>query len=228
MLVVGVGAGRRGKFTESLVRTVLEGTGLDTEFISLSGKLVRPCEACNGCVETNRCVLRDDFDAVWERVAAADGLVFGAPTYWDRINTKGAAFWERLCFTGRHRERFPLRGKPAAMVAVDGSAGTGEYVLGDLGRYFADARLDVVGDVAGGGEFACFTCGFGEDCDVGGFLSLYPPGTSIEPDRIPSLENQCPHLGDGEARARGEALRRSAQDLGDALARRIIHRGEGA
>ncbi len=175
MLVVGVGAGRRGKFTESLVRTVLEGTGLDTEFISLSGKLVRPCEACNGCVETNRCVLRDDFDAVWERVAAADGLVFGAPTYWDRMNTKGAAFWERLCFTGRHRERFPLRGKPAAMVAVDGSAGTGEYVLGDLGRYFADARLDVVGDVAGGGEFACFTCGFGEDCDVGGFLSLYPP-----------------------------------------------------
>ncbi len=224
MRVIGLGSGRRGKVTESLVRMVLESTGMDHDFISLSGKLVRPCEACNGCVDTNTCVLPDDFSAIAERVQGADGLVFGAPTYWARMNAKGSAFWERLCFSGRHSELFPMKGMPAAMVAIDGSDGTGEHVLADTKRYFADARLDVVGHVSAQGEYACFTCGLGEECSVGGFHTLYGEGISIAPERIPSMDNQCPHLGDGEGAIRGRVLRDAARRLGERLARRIQSR----
>ena len=62
--IVGISAGRDGKVTESLVKAILDGSGEEHEFISLSGKLIRPCEGCNGCVKTNRCVLEDEFQPV--------------------------------------------------------------------------------------------------------------------------------------------------------------------
>jgi len=207
-MILGISAGRKNRVTESTVGAVLDGAGGDTEFVSLAGKLIRPCEACNGCVDDNTCVLDDDFTAIEELVHECGGLVFGAPTYWATMNSKGQAFWERLSFSTRHNALFPFSGTPAAMAAVDGKDGTGEYVLADLKRYFADAGLETVGTIAVQGEYACFTCGYGSECAVGGLAGLYPLGTGITDEIIPSLDNQKPHLEDdrrGPTSARGEA-----------------------
>ncbi len=106
--VIGVSAGRKKKISETVIKAVLNGMkefpDIETELITLSGKVIRPCEACNGCVKSNRCILNDDFQAIMDKLTNADGIVFGAPTYWDRMNGKGQAFWERACFSGRHNE----------------------------------------------------------------------------------------------------------------------------
>lgn len=190
--ILGISAGRKSKTTETVVKSVLEGTGEPFELISLSGKLIRPCEACNGCVKTNRCVLRDDFLPVIDKMYNTEAIVFGAPTYWDHINAKAQAFWERVCFSGRHNSLFPLKGKPAAIVAVDG-IGDGRHVIRDLKLYFEDAGIKLAGSVPVQGEYACFTCGFGDTCKVGGFHELYPDGTPITLKNTPSPENQYPH-----------------------------------
>ena len=65
--IIGISAGRDGKVTESLVKAILEGSGQEYEFISLSGKLIRPCEAGTGRVKTNRSALEDDFQEVTEK-----------------------------------------------------------------------------------------------------------------------------------------------------------------
>ncbi len=104
--IVGISAGRKNKVSDSLVKAILEGSGREHTFINLSGKLIRPCEACNGCVDTNRCVLKDDLMPILEKCYEAQAIVFGAPRHWNHMNTKGLAFWERACFSGRHNSVF--------------------------------------------------------------------------------------------------------------------------
>jgi multimeric flavodoxin WrbA len=214
--IVGISAGRDGKVTESLVKAILEGSGEDYEFISLSGKLIRPCEACNGCVKTNKCVLEDDFQPVLDKCYAADAIVFGAPNYWDHMNAKGQAFWERACFSGRHNSVFPLEGKLGVIAAVAGTD-HGAPVIDDLKMYFDDARMHVVGEISVQGEYACFTCGYGNHCPVGGFVDMYPLGTTVRPELLPSLTNQHPNKTDlpeeernrlNDARKMGQILSR--------------------
>lgn len=189
--VIGISAGRKNKVTESLVRAILEGSGREYEFVSLSGKLIRPCEACNGCVKNNRCILDDDFQEVMEKCYQAEAIVFGAPNYWDHMNAKGQAFWERVCFSGRHNSLFPLEGKMGVIAAVAGM-GNGEPVVDDIETYFEDARMHTVKEISVQGEYACFSCGHGNHCPVGGFVDMFPLGTKIKPEIIPSLTNQYP------------------------------------
>ncbi len=177
MLLVGISSGRRRKATETAVKAVLGAAGERSELISLSGRLIRPCEACGQCVESNVCVLDDDFLSVVHQLRASDGFVFGAPTHFGNMNAKGQAFWERLCFSNRHRMAFPLRGKPGVMVAVDGGPGTGERVLVGLDRFFRAARIRGVGHVTVPGEHLCFSCERAEDCPVRARCEL---STSIE------------------------------------------------
>ncbi|MDW7740514.1 MAG: flavodoxin family protein [Bacillota bacterium] len=222
--LIGISAGRKGKATESLIRAILAGTGTQYDLISLSGKLIQPCEACNGCVKTNRCIIKDDFQKVYESLQQADGFVFGAPTYWEHMNSKGQAFWERACFSGRHNALFPLKGKIAVAVGIGGYDSTGEHVLADLKRYFEDARINLLDSIVAQGEFACFNCGFGSTCPVGGFADLYPLGTPITPEITPSICNQLPNVADLPDSLRD--IRGKAHGLGLLLAEKVIRRGK--
>ncbi len=214
--IIGIGSGRKNKVVESVVRQVLEGTGKSFEFVSLAGKLIRPCEGCNGCVKTNRCVLKDDFEPILKKVQEARGLVFGAPVYWGHMNSKALAFWERLCYSGRHNSFFPMASKPAAVVAVDGN-GDGQFVFKDMKIYFEDAKINLVGEIAAQGEYGCFTCGYGNYCPVGGLIEYFPLGTEITSERIPSISNQHPENCDLEPVKRD--ITKAARDLGSVLSK---------
>ncbi len=196
--VIGLSAGRKHKVSETVIKAVLNGMNEEAikhEVISLSGKVIRPCEACNGCVTTNCCILKDDFQPIMDRLMDADAIVFGAPTYWDRMNGKGQAFWERACFSGRHNSLFPLKNKKGFVVAVDG-IGDGRYMVRDTKLYFEDARVKYSGDIAVQGEYACFTCNYGNQCEVGGFIDLFPLNPVITKEITPSPENQHPEKND--------------------------------
>ncbi len=191
--IIAISAGRKNKVTESLIRAILQATGKSYELISLSGLIIRPCEACKGCVKTNKCVLEDDLQPIIDKMHQAKAIVFGAPTYWDHMNAKGQAFWERVCFSSRHNALFPLAGKPGVIVAVDG-IGDGRYVIRDAGLFFEDARINLVDTIVAQGEYACFSCGYGNRCSVGGFVELFPLGTPITKEIIPTITNQHPEI----------------------------------
>lgn len=58
------------------------GAGHSVETISLKKKTLAFCRGCFACQELGRCVMNDDANAVMERVAAADVVVFATPVYY--------------------------------------------------------------------------------------------------------------------------------------------------
>jgi multimeric flavodoxin WrbA len=214
--IIGISAGRDGKVTESLVKAILEGSDEEYEFVSLAKKLIRPCEGGTGCIKDNHCVLEDDFQQIIEKCHEAEAIVFGAPNYWDHMNAKGQAFWERACFSGRHNSVFPLEGKFGVIAAVAGTD-YGKPVVDDLKMFFDDARMHLVGEISVQGEYACFTCGYGNHCPVGGFVEMYPLATPVRPEIVPSLTNQHPNDPDLPEEKRNRL--NDARNMGKTLSR---------
>lgn len=73
--------------TDLLVKAVLGATDLETEFVKLSDKNVRPCLACKKCVPDNICKTNDDFQELAERIKKARALDVPAtcpPILWEQ------------------------------------------------------------------------------------------------------------------------------------------------
>jgi hypothetical protein len=67
------------------------------------------------------------------------------------------------------------------------------------------------------GEYACFTCGYGNHCPVGGFVDMYPLGTAIKPEIMPTLTNQHPDQPDLSDEKRNLLI--AAQKIGKVLSK---------
>jgi multimeric flavodoxin WrbA len=75
---------------------VLTQQGIDTEYISLHDKDIRPCLACEKCAkEKNRCAQEDDFNALYQVMAQADGLIVGSPVYFGSATPNIMALLDR-------------------------------------------------------------------------------------------------------------------------------------
>jgi hypothetical protein len=195
-MIVGISAGREEKVTEKAVKTVLEETEQPNELYSLSSFEILTCDACNGCISTNRCVKDDKLNEIIETMIKADGIVFGAPEYWDGMNAKGRAFWERVAFSLRHNDNYPLADKPGVIVGVSGD-GDSKYVLKDIKAFFDDVKINTFSQIEVRGEYACFSCGLGHICRAGGLTNFYKipveKNEVIRPElceQYPETENQ--------------------------------------
>ncbi len=192
MKILGVsGSPRKSQTTEKLVRLVLESTGLEHEFVSLSGKDIKACICCLGCVKDNWCKVEDDYLPIMKKIYECDGLVIGAPNYFGGFNALTHALLERLyCF--RHDADgaggMKLTGKYGAIVSVGG--GKPELPVENIKGFFDYNNIETVGSVVASGAVACFTCGYGETCEISGFRMFYGADAKMSPDLIPSIEKQ--------------------------------------
>ncbi len=79
MRVVGiVGSPRIGGNTERLVSEALAAVaaeGIETELVRLSGLDIKPCNACVSCRTLGYCRIEDDFEQVYQKMVAADGII---------------------------------------------------------------------------------------------------------------------------------------------------------
>ena len=66
----------------SEVARTLDDEGIRTEILQRGVRPVQGCIACNKCGGLGRCVFRDElYDTLHGKLAGADGLVVGSPTY---------------------------------------------------------------------------------------------------------------------------------------------------
>jgi multimeric flavodoxin WrbA len=125
MRVIGiVGSPRRNGNTNAVVQQVLEGvakTGVETRTFLLNEMDYRGCQACDYCKTHEKCKLEDDLAELFDEMAKADGIVFGAPIYFAQFSGQMRLFLDR-CYSLVNRDfssKLPA-GKKAVIVVAQG------------------------------------------------------------------------------------------------------------
>ncbi|MBU0969927.1 MAG: flavodoxin family protein [Proteobacteria bacterium] len=191
MKILGISGSSRKEGSSGgmkLVQTVLENTGCEYELISLRNKSIGGCIACLGCVKDNICKVNDDLMPLRDKIVAADAYVIGAPNYYSTLNALTHAFLERW-FQFRHQTGRTLWGKLAVAVGVGGT--TGAAPADELEKFFMYNFIETVAKVTGQGAASCYTCGYGETCQVGIPTMIHGPGVKITDNIIPNVEKQA-------------------------------------
>lgn len=158
MLVLGVaGSPRRGGNSETLLDEALAGAGeagAVTEKIVLAKLRFSPCVACGACEKTGDCVLVDDMQDVYEKIGAADALVFASPIYFYSVSAwakaaidRAQALWSRKYvlkdprFTADKKGYFIGVGATKGARLFDGTLLTMKYFFDAAGLAPAGALL---------------------------------------------------------------------------------------
>jgi multimeric flavodoxin WrbA len=56
--------------------------GAQVESVYLHGLDIRPCDACDLCLEQGECVIEDDMRPLYPKLAGADAIILASPIYW--------------------------------------------------------------------------------------------------------------------------------------------------
>lgn len=99
----------------------LEREGVETELVQIGGRQVHGCTACGKCFENRdgKCVIENDFvNECIEKMAAADGIVIGSPTYFADVSTETKALIDRAGFVAIANGGMFARKAGAAVVAA--------------------------------------------------------------------------------------------------------------
>ena len=112
MNIIGYNASpRREGNTAWSVNKVLSGAkeaGAETQNFHSADLKIGPCLGCLGCVQSGKCVVKDDMHGVYACLATADVLVFGMPIYMGQMSAQAKIFTDRLFaqITPRFSPRF--------------------------------------------------------------------------------------------------------------------------
>jgi multimeric flavodoxin WrbA len=150
MRVLGIsGSPRPGGNTDIVIKhalEVLEGEGIETEFLSLADRPIKPCMACAGCMRSKeiRCVQEDPaFEGIVEKFQAAQGILVGSPVYFGSATPQTMALLDRVGYVARSHKTL-LRRKVGAAIVVARRAGQ-NFTFAQLNYFFLIAEMIVPG-----------------------------------------------------------------------------------
>ena len=85
MKVLGIGCSpRKGGNTDILLGEALAGAqqnGAEVEQLSIRELDIKPCDGCYSCAKKGKCKIKDDMQLVYDKMLAADGIIFSVPIY---------------------------------------------------------------------------------------------------------------------------------------------------
>lgn len=124
----------------------LEKEGIETEMVHIGGKPVRGCVACYRCKEAKdgTCAITQDIvnDCI-AKMAEADGIILGSPTYVSDVTAEMKALIDRACLVTRASGGL-LRRKVGASLSAVRRAGS-IHVLDSMNHFFGITEMITVG-----------------------------------------------------------------------------------
>jgi multimeric flavodoxin WrbA len=138
-----------------LANHVAEGArelGANVESIVLHRLDIRACDACDECAGTGVCVIKDDMQSLYPKVANADAIVLASPIYWFTYSAQMKLCIDRLyAFQNTHWKE--LEGKPFGIVLVYGDSDPYDAGVANAIHAFESMcrflKADIVGIVHG-------------------------------------------------------------------------------
>jgi multimeric flavodoxin WrbA len=140
---------RRNGNTKLLLETVLEPlqeAGAETELVELAGSNLKGCRACFVCIKKKdgSCVIKDDMlNECVEKMAKADAIILGSPTYFADVSTEMKALIDRSGMVGRANGDLYKRKLGAAVVAVRRAGSI--HAFDTMNHFFQISQMIIVG-----------------------------------------------------------------------------------
>ena len=143
------GSARKNGNTSILLNTVMEplaAAGIKTELVELAGVNITGCKACMGCFKSKDlcCVFSKDVvnDCI-AKMAAADIVILGSPTYFADVSTEMKALIDRAGMVSRANDMLFKRKLGASVVAVRRAGGI--HAFDSMNHFFLIGEMIVVG-----------------------------------------------------------------------------------
>ena len=140
---------RKDGNTAVLIKQVfkeLDSEGIKTELIQLSGQKIQGCIGCGKCFSTknSKCAITDDLiNKYIEKMAQADGIIVGSPTYFADCTASAKALIERAGMVARANGNLFKRKIGAAVVTV--RRGGAIHAFDTINHFFTIGEMIVVG-----------------------------------------------------------------------------------
>ena len=113
-----------------MVFAELEKEGIETELVQLGGQKIKGCIACYQCFQNKdkRCAVKNDIlNECVEKMAEADGIILGSPTYFSNVSTEIKALIDRSGLVAIANDYMFKRKVGAAVVAVRRAGATDTF-----------------------------------------------------------------------------------------------------
>ncbi len=132
--ILGICGSPRDASTMIGLRAALEEAekwGAETELISLRGKKINPCIACDKCLREGSlkcCVWKDDMTELYDKWYEADGVIVASPVYLMAPTAQTMAFFHRFRSFWLKSEKDPdfFNRKIGAAISCGGTRNGGE------------------------------------------------------------------------------------------------------
>jgi len=115
----------------------------EKELLLLRDKKISHCQGCLYCEEHQACSVRDDMQRIYDRLQAADIIVFATPNYYDNVPGIAKDFIDRL---NPFYDTDAIRGKKILNIVVGGAAAekSQRMIDGPLSYFEQLQGLDVI------------------------------------------------------------------------------------
>jgi multimeric flavodoxin WrbA len=138
-LILGICGSPRRKATEHVLREALrmaEEAGSKTEFFSVSGKKISPCQHCDYCLRNKECRIKDDMYELYPLLKDAQGMIIATPVYMGGLSAQTKIVIDRCrALLAANRDVFKYKLGMAVAVGGDRSGGQ-ELAIQQITAFF--------------------------------------------------------------------------------------------
>jgi len=123
-IVVILGSPRKKGNSATLAEALIKGAeenGAEVQTFFLQAMEIKPCNACNQCINNpeSGCVIEDDMQKIYPAVRTADSIVIASPIYWFNITAQTKLFIDR-CYALIESGGHAFTGKKIGLILVYG------------------------------------------------------------------------------------------------------------
>ena len=104
---------------------------VETEFYSMSGRIITPCIHCLACLDHRECIIHDDFQELRDKWLEADAVIYSIPVFHLGLPAHFKAFIDRLGQTlfAKYQDKPPKFMKVIGIISQGTDLGGGEELV---------------------------------------------------------------------------------------------------
>ncbi|WP_167958047.1 flavodoxin family protein [Anaerosporobacter faecicola] len=87
--------GATATILNELYKNLINQPNVDAEIIHISDLSLHFCMGCCACYKTGTCIYSDEIESLSQRIAHADGLIIGSPTYASNVSAQLKLLFDR-------------------------------------------------------------------------------------------------------------------------------------